>query len=88
MLSVPFCALPTVLLYCGVHRLIVVCLHAGTELVLVPVYVPPGHRVHQSQGGLHRLAAHTHRHQRRYGPAVEADYLRGGDREQTEHSNG
>ena len=75
MLSVPFCALPTVLLYCGVHRLIVVCL-------------PPGHRVHQSQGGLHRLAAHTHRHQRRYGPAVEADYLRGGDREQTEHSNG
>ena len=76
------------LLYRGVHRLIVVCLHTGTELVLVPVYVPPGHRVHQSEGGLHRAAAHPHRHQRRDGPAAEADHLRGRNRKQTEYPNG
>ena len=54
-------------------------LHAGTELVLVPVYVPTGHRVHQSQGGLHRAAADSHRHQCRDGSAPEADHVRGGD---------
>ena len=76
------------MLYRAVHRLIVVCLHAGTELVLVPVYVPPGHRVHKSEGGFHRVAAHPHRYQRRDGPTAEAYHLRGGDRKQAEYSHG
>ena len=47
--------------------------------VCVIIWVPTGDRVHQSQGGLHRAAADSHRHQYRDGSAPESDYARGGD---------
>ena len=68
--------------------LTVVFCTAGTELVLVPVHVLAGDRVHQGEAGVHRAAPHPHRHLRRHGPPPQTHHLRRGHRKQTEYSHG